>query len=163
MYRIELSKETLKFSCTHFTIFGQNHGERMHGHNYRLRVGVSFAETDPELGLGFDFNLLKPHLKHLCDELDEAILIPNHSPYLKITQAKGEVTVVFGKKKYLLPEEDVRLLPIANVTVEALAHLLHDRIGKYLNQAWKISLLDVSVEETSGQRASYQAAPKLQN
>lgn len=157
MYRFRLAKENFKFSCTHFTIFGPQSAERMHGHNYLVSYEFTCDAIKEDLGLAFDFNEFKPLLKQACDELDETILIPSHSPYLTIENQGEEVEVRFNKKRYVLPKEDVRLLPIANISIEALASYIHSQLIKKIKPEWKIIKLAVSIQETAGQSVSFEA------
>jgi 6-pyruvoyl-tetrahydropterin synthase len=45
-FHIELAKEDFKFSAAHFTLFGPDAAERLHGHNYRVTVAVEGEELD---------------------------------------------------------------------------------------------------------------------
>src|SRR3954468_23190636 len=121
MYTLHLAKEPFKFSCSHFTILAADRGERLHGHNYQVRVSIRVKSTDPKLGLAFDFNEVKPLIRNLCDGLDERILLPLNSPYLSIKTDSGQVAVTFGKKRYSFPQEDTLTLPLVNITTEELA------------------------------------------
>lgn len=156
MYRFRLAKENFKFSCTHFTIFGPDSAEPMHGHNYLVSYEFTCESIREDLGLAFDFNELKPLLKKACDNLDESILIPSSSPYLKIMETEKEVEVHFSKKRYVLPAEDVKLLPIANISIEALAQYIHSQLIPQLKPEWKIIRLAVSIQETAGQSVSFE-------
>lgn len=155
MYVVHLAKEPFKFSCSHFTILSSTHGERLHGHNYQLRVALKLKEVDSKLGLAFDFNAVKPKVRMLCDELDERILLPKESPYLKIQDQKGQIEVQFNQKKYSFPAEDVLLLPIVNVTSEELARYVSERLNKLLHEVPSWIAVRVNVEETRGQSVSY--------
>lgn len=155
-YTINLAKENFKFSGTHFTIFSKTEAERMHGHNYQVSVRIHINnQLDPKLGFAFDFNTVKPILKSICDELDEYILIPKLSPYLKIDTKAEQIIVQFGEKTYSLPQTDVRLLPIVNVTVEELARYICERFAKnWKNQPANCKLY-LTVQETRGQSVTY--------
>lgn len=60
--------------------------------------------------------------------------------------------MTFNHKHYGFPNEDVAILPVKNITSEALARYLHTQlIGKIKN----ITELSIDVSETSGQSASY--------
>ena len=67
MYTVHLAKELFKFSCSHFTILSPEHAERLHGHNYQVRVDITVAKLDPTLGFAFDFNSVKPLIRKMCD------------------------------------------------------------------------------------------------
>lgn len=156
-YRFRLAKENFKFSCTHFTIFGPHSAERMHGHNYLVSFEFTCSEIKEDLGLAFDFNEFKPLMKKACDDLDESILIPARSPYLEIQEKESEIEVRFNRKRYVLPKEDVRLLPIVNISVEALASYLHSQLKTQIRPEWKVLKLAVGIQETAGQSVVFEA------
>src|SRR6185312_1662599 len=130
MYTVHLAKEPFKFSCSHFTILASDRAERLHGHNYQVRVDISVDSVDDKLGFAFDFNAVKPMIRQLCAELDERILLPSKSPYLKIKNSATSVEVDFGPKHYAFPADDTRLLPLTNITSEELARHLCERLLK---------------------------------
>src|SRR5690606_33706927 len=127
-YRIVLEKENFKFSGSHFTIFDSTRSERLHGHNYYVRLEVRVRELDPELGMAFDFNLLKPIVRQITESLDEYVLLPEKSPHVAIERTTTSVIASFNGKRYEFPSEDVRLLPIVNVTSELLASYIAGEI-----------------------------------
>lgn len=155
MFTIHLAKEPFKFSCSHFTILSKDHAERLHGHNYQLRADIEIGSLDTELGMAFDFNAVKPKIRMICDELDERILLPKRSPFLKIHDEGGQLRVTFGKKTYSFPAEDCLCLPVSNVTSEELARYICERLVTLMadNKHW--TGVRVEVEETRGQSVSY--------
>jgi 6-pyruvoyltetrahydropterin/6-carboxytetrahydropterin synthase len=159
-FRIVLEKENFKFSCSHFTILGPLHAERLHGHNYYLRLDILASEIDQALGMVFDFNLVKPLVRDIVAGLDEMILLPGSSPYLKITKSESSVGATLGSKKYLFPIEDVCILPIANVTSEELARMIAMELSPRIAQAVvlqsKLNRISVTVEETRGQAVAFE-------
>ena len=176
-YRIVLEKEDFKFSGTHFTIFGPGRAERLHGHNYRVRCEFRVSSLDPELEMAFDFNDVKPVLREITRSLDEFVLIPALSPHLRIERGEGNITIVFGPKLYVLPEEDVRLLPVTNLTSEALARHIAEELKSRLKTRPEtcpetrpetqlktkengtlaaILSISIGVEETQGQGVYYE-------
>lgn len=159
-YRIELAKEDFKFSGSHFTIFSSNHAERLHGHNYQVRCHITVQDVDPSLGMAFDFNAVKPHLRTVTRALDEHVLLPQNSPFLEVTAVGDSVRVRFAQKRYEFPAEDVRLLPITNVTSEELARWIAEELMRLLranspNAASRIQTTTITVEETRGQSVEY--------
>lgn len=154
-FNIHLGKENFKFSCSHFTIFSEKDAERLHGHNYQISIDLKVGEVDPKLGFAFDFNLVKPHIKSLCDELDEFILIPTRSPYLKVTEQGKQVEVKFHTKTYSFPKEDARLLPITNISTEELAKYFGENLSERISGLKGWTEMKVSVEETRGQSVSF--------
>jgi 6-pyruvoyltetrahydropterin/6-carboxytetrahydropterin synthase len=156
MYGIHLAKEPFKFSVSHFTIFSSEHAERLHGHNYQVSVSISVGEVDAKIGLAFDFNLVKPMIRKICDSMDERILIPEKSPFLKIQKEGTQVRVQFNAKKYEFPVEDTIFLPLVNVTTEELARYVGEnlRAGMTALPGW--SKMQINIEETRGQSVSYE-------
>lgn len=153
---VHLQKENFKFSCSHFTVLSSHSAEHLHGHNYQLKVALKISELDPKLGFAFDFNEVKPLIKALCDRLDEKILLPLKSPYVKVSTSGAQIDVSFEKRRYSFPKEDSVLLPITNVTSEELARWicreLIEKLGGLKNRVEKVR---VAVEETRGQSVSY--------
>lgn len=155
-YSLFLKKENFKFSSSHFTIFSSTSAEALHGHNYSVEVNVEFNDIDPSTELKFDFNEIKKVVREHCELMDEKILIPQHSPFLKIQTSpthKNHTEVLYGERFYCFPSNEVQLLPIANITTEALARYLHSCfLPKFPKAIQKIS---VTVGETAGQSATY--------
>jgi 6-pyruvoyltetrahydropterin/6-carboxytetrahydropterin synthase len=154
-YIFRLNKETFKFSCTHFTIFGPETGEKMHGHNYQVGFDLHFNDINRADGLAVDFNLVKPLIKTVCDELDEHILIAQNSPFQKVTTQKETYTILFNKKTYTLPHEDVLLLPLVNISSEELARYLCTRFLAVVPAGIGLKKVETTVEETRGQAVTY--------
>lgn len=155
MYTIHLAKETFKFSCSHFTILAEDRAERLHGHNYQLKVDISVDSVDSQLGMAFDFNAIKPLIRSFCDRLDERILLPLQSPFLHLRQGAQQVDVSFGKKHYSFPTEDTLCLPLTNITSEELARFACEALIDDMKSLPNWSALQVHVEETRGQSVSY--------
>jgi 6-pyruvoyltetrahydropterin/6-carboxytetrahydropterin synthase len=157
-FRIRIEKESIKFSCSHFTIFGPDRAEPLHGHNYYVSAEFRLSELDPQLGMAFDFNLLKPILKEEAEKLDEHILVPTQSPFLALERTPTELTVTFGKKRYVFPKEDVMEIAAVNITSEELARdfamKLKARFSKHA-EFKRITSLTIGIQETRGQTVFY--------
>lgn len=162
-YRIELEKENFKFSASHFTIFGAGRAERLHGHNYYVYCEIELASVDPNLGLAFDFNLVKPMIREATEALDEYVLVPQKSSYLKIETDSSQVKVRFGSKQYSFPIEDTQLLPVVNITSEELARFiaedLHARLKQHPEALGRIRTFSIGVQESRGQTVFFQIEP----
>ena len=154
-YRIVLEKENFKFSGSHFTILGPSRGERLHGHNYYVRVEIAVKTVDERLGIAVDFGAIKPVIREITSELDEFVLLPMHSPYLKIERSGSQVRAEFAGKRYEFPASDVKLLPLVNVSSELLAsyvaQALAERLKKLPEWPKGPATLSVGVQETRGQ------------
>jgi 6-pyruvoyltetrahydropterin/6-carboxytetrahydropterin synthase len=157
-YRLVLAKEDFKFSSAHFTLFSDSRAELLHGHNYRVALELAGSELD-RWGLLADIEGVKETVRGLCKRLDSRTLVPAESPGLIWTREEGEVEVRFGSRRYRFPADDVLALPLANTSIELLAHLFWDELAGYLRgiSGTRIEALAVSVEETAGQRCVYEA------
>ena len=148
--RIEISKEALNFSIGHFTIFSRTDRENLHGHNFNLQCQATAPLNDE--GLLFDYAILKKLLKQLCDELDEQVILPMHSPYLDLSEEGDYVIAMFNGEKLYFLKRDVTLLPIANSTVEEFSHYFLGLIRQHPDLIDKgIIALTVKVSSNIGQ------------
>lgn len=151
---IEISKEDIKFSAAHFTIFSATERERLHGHNYAVRLAVTAPVGDD--GICFSYKDIKTRLRQLCEELDEYTLLPTLSPHLRIEEEGAFYVVHFNGEKIPLLKTDTLLLPVRNSTVEEFARYLRDRFvgdGSFL-QARGICEVVMRVSSGPGQSGS---------
>ncbi len=121
-----LAKESFKFSVAHFTIFSASERERLHGHNYSVSAEIETPVGDN--GLSSNYRVYKKSLKACCDKLDEYLLLPAYSPYLKIEPEGNQYRVEFNNEVMWFLQSDTLLLPILNVTVEELANYILETI-----------------------------------
>lgn len=117
---LTLTASNMKFAAAHFTLFSASKRENLHGHNFTLSARIT-APLQAS-GLMFDYQIFKKMFGDLCAQLDEKLLIPLHSPYLKIEQTPQEITIMFANETLRFLPRDVLLLPIENISVENLAH-----------------------------------------
>ena len=158
-FAIRLAKQDFKFSVAHFTIFGPERAEPLHGHNYRLALEVEGEGVD-ELGLLADCERLKRSARAACAALDDRVLLPERSPHLAVgrsgSRSEATVGVRFAGREYRFPAAEVLFLPIANVTMELLARWVWERLARVAKGSTIQSLM-VDVEETPGQLCRYRA------
>ena len=155
MYTLTLAKEDFKFSSAHFTLFGANEAELLHGHNYQMEVEFQGPELDEE-GLLVNFVETKKVIRALCEELDTQLLIPEKSPHLSFETADNHVEIRFQDRRYLSPEDDVLMLPLVNTSIEVMARYLWDRLAAELDLS-HLDSMGVRVSETAGQYCWYRA------
>ena len=152
---IELSKEYLKFSAAHFTIFSATERERLHGHNYA--VSSSIVAPVGDNGLCFNYGDFKRKLQRLCNSIDEYMLLPANSPHLSIVEEGLEYRVNFHNEQMRFLVADTLLLPIRNTSVEEFAAYLLEEFLKdsdILN--YQIRNLEIRVSSGPGQWGSCQ-------
>ncbi|HEU4430578.1 MAG TPA: 6-carboxytetrahydropterin synthase [Myxococcota bacterium] len=151
-FTLRLAKSDFKFAAAHFTWFADGSAERLHGHNYRVRVDVSGARLGGD-GLLVEARLVKDEVRKLCAALDERVLLPEPGPHVAIEPRGDALEVRVAGRTYRLPSGDVVRLPIANVTVEGLAQHLWRELARVLARVG-VEGLSVEVEESDGQSAS---------
>lgn len=158
-YSFYLKKENFKFSAAHFTIFSATESEALHGHNYRVGVHLQSSNESLKNEMICDFNVVKKIIRSTCEILDEKILIPLKSPYLKINHDdifKGHSHVAYNNKHYIFPHNDIYFMECENITSEALSHFLCHKMAPDLKLYF--NKIKVSIEETRGQVATYTLA-----
>lgn len=70
MYKLNV---TSKFSSAHQLIGYDGACKNIHGHNWKVRVGINCKKTD-SIGLSIDFGIIKKHLNAVMDYLDHKFL-----------------------------------------------------------------------------------------
>ena len=152
-HRIAIAREQYKFSCAHMTVFPDGTKERLHGHNYTVALALEVDRV--ELAAMIPFAPIKAALAELCAAWKEHVLIAAHNPRLVIVREDSELELTLCGQRYVFPRGDVLMLPIDNVSVEALAaHVaaqLRERIGALSPH---LRELEVTIEEVPGQGAS---------
>ncbi|MCY2962630.1 MAG: 6-pyruvoyl tetrahydropterin synthase family protein [Planctomycetota bacterium] len=109
-YRVRVTKDHLVFSAAHFITFAGNICERLHGHNWR--VAVELAGPLDENQYVFDFIALRDAAQQIVAELDHSLLLPTLHPKIRVQAGPTEVEVRFEERRWILPLEDCRLLPV---------------------------------------------------
>lgn len=152
---IELSKEYLKFSAGHFTIFSSTERERLHGHNFA--VSASIVAPVGDNGLCFSYGEFKAKLQSLCEALDEFMLLPGLSPHLKISETGNEYLVQFNGEQMRFLISDTLVLPIRNATVEEFARYLLSQLMKDGDiSTYDVREIEMKVSSGPGQWGSCQ-------
>jgi 6-pyruvoyltetrahydropterin/6-carboxytetrahydropterin synthase len=152
-HRISIAREQYKFSCAHMTVFADGTKERLHGHNYTVAVALDVARI--ELDAMLPFAPIKAALAELCAAWKEHVLLAANNPFLVVVRDDGvELELTLCGERYVMPRGDALLLPIDNISVEALAaHVASELRGK-LGVAGVARTLEVTIEESPGQGAS---------
>lgn len=119
---LHIDKQANKFSSAHYTIFSATERERLHGHNYFVTARIVAAMG--ENGFSADYNVYKRRIKAICDRYDEYMLLPEFSPYQTIERVGDEIHAHFNGRVLKFLADETWVLPVANVTVEELSHLL---------------------------------------
>jgi 6-pyruvoyltetrahydropterin/6-carboxytetrahydropterin synthase len=145
---IEVSKEYLKFSAAHFTIFSATERERLHGHNFRVSAKIT-APVGPN-GMCFSYRILKDKLEALCAGLDEYLLLSAESPHMRISDAGASYRVEFAGEEMFFLKADTLLLPVRNATVEEYSRYLLERMLGDRELVHDNDIREVTVRVSSG-------------
>ena len=151
-HRISIAREQYKFSCAHMTVFADGTKERLHGHNYTVAVALEVSTI--ELAKMIPFAPMKDALRELCAAWKERVLVAERNPHLKIVRNDDrEIEFTLCGDRYVMPRGDALLLPVDNISVEALAAHVAELLAAKLATPTAIAL-EVTIEESPGQGAS---------
>jgi 6-pyruvoyltetrahydropterin/6-carboxytetrahydropterin synthase len=153
-HRILIARAEHKFSCAHMTVFPDGTKERLHGHNYTVALRLEVDRV--ELAAMIPFAPIKAELAALCAAWKEHVLLATRNPWFVVVRDDGELEFTLCGERYVMPRHDALLLPIDNISVEALAAhaatVLRGQIAAL--DAPQVSTLEVTIEESPGQGAS---------
>lgn len=156
-HRIEIKREQFKFSCAHMTVFPDGSKERLHGHNFYVGIvleltSIAFADMVP-------FGPIKDAVTDICRTLREHVLLAADNPSFEIiSDVNSELEFRLCGARYVLPRADAIILPVDNVTVEALAGHIADLLVARLPSVFAREVvvgLEVLVTESPGQGARH--------
>ena len=136
------------------TVFPDGTKERLHGHNYTIALALEVQSI--ALASMIPFAPIKAALSELCQTWKEHVLLATENPHFALIRDDSELEFTLCGERYVLPRRDALLLPLDNISVEALAAhvatLMRDRLaGLELRQA---RALEITIEESPGQGAS---------
>ena len=151
-FSVAIGKEQLRFTAAHFIAF-PGFREPLHGHTYQAHVSVS-GPVGPD-GYVVDFLVLKKVAEEECAALHFRTLLPRDSDCLTIHENDGQVQVACEDgSSFVLPQQDVCLLPIVHSSSEEIAQYLVARLRQRLRaERNSIETIEVSIEDIPGQVA----------
>lgn len=118
----------VRFHVAH-RISGAGYGlDRLHGHTYELRVRL-IGKGEAEFL--YPFEELMEIMLECVKPLNNKVLLAEGGGNV-VKAENGEITYMSAdNKRYVLPREDVYILPVREVTAEALAlYLLHEVVKR---------------------------------
>jgi 6-pyruvoyltetrahydropterin/6-carboxytetrahydropterin synthase len=159
-HRILIAREQYKFSCAHMTVFPDGTKERLHGHNYAVRVALDVERID--LPAMVPFAAVREALAALCARFKEHVLVAARCPFLEILRDDSELEFRLCGERYAMPRGDALLLPLDNISVEALAAHVAELLAAELDVP-AATALEVTIEESPGQGASCRVATRARS
>jgi 6-pyruvoyltetrahydropterin/6-carboxytetrahydropterin synthase len=161
VHRLFVGQEQHKFSIAHMTVFPDGSKERLHGHNFHVRITVVLAQVGIEHLL--DIGILKRALEAQCKEWNEAFLLGEKCPRLEILRRdEAEIEFRLCGKRYVMPAEDVIVLPVDNIVVENLTVEFGRRWVARLPDVItpdRVSSVEIEIRELPGQGGSWTFTP----
>ena len=147
-FHIRIAADDLAFCAAHFITLEGGRCERLHGHTYRVAAEV-FGPLD-DCQCVVDFLVVRDALKSIVAELDHRVLLPSQHAAIRVSSTAGEVGVTFGDRRWVFPEDDCLLLPVANTTTESLAQYVGERLTATLKSSCNISPSRLQIEIAEG-------------
>jgi 6-pyruvoyl-tetrahydropterin synthase len=122
---IEIGGPDFRFSAAH-TGLHSGRFEPMHGHTYIPTL--TLCGVPDASGMVVDFREARAALRQVVDPLRSRTLLAGNAGAASPACDVDAVRFTDGAKEYLLPAEDVVILPIANTTTEEIAAYLLDQV-----------------------------------
>ena len=101
---LEMARPEFGFYAAHVTVYN-GEAEPLHGHTFHVTVRMS-GEPDAS-GMVAEFSKITPAMQSAVARLRRRTLLPGYAPELQITQNNNSLSIIAGRKQYVLPIEDV--------------------------------------------------------
>src|SRR5437763_7774138 len=150
---LEIARAEFGFYAAHIALYN-GAVEPLHGHTFQVTLRVS-GEPDTS-GIVAEFSEIKPAMRDAVAALRRRTLVPGDAPELQITRDNDSLSITCGRKRYLLPAEDVTVLPLANTTLEALAGYLLSQVLPQLHRTGLVAA-ELELSELPGTSATARA------
>jgi 6-pyruvoyltetrahydropterin/6-carboxytetrahydropterin synthase len=154
-HRIAIARDQYKFSCAHMTVFADGSKERLHGHNYTIAIELEVDRVD--LAALVPFAPIKTALAELCAAWKEHVLLGANNPFFELVREDDELEFRLCGERYVMPRKDALVLPVDNISVEALAAHAADLLRPRVAVPGVVAFT-ITVEESPGQGASCELA-----
>jgi 6-pyruvoyltetrahydropterin/6-carboxytetrahydropterin synthase len=150
-YRVEVTKEAFTFAAAHFITFAKDICERIHGHNYGVRVTVEGPLDENRYVV--DFIALRDAVMEITSGLDHHVLLPTDHKEILVSSDEKETTARFRDRRWVFPNEDCVHLPVVNTTAEEIARVIAERVREQTRAKFgeAITWIEVAVDENHGQ------------
>ena len=152
-FHVRIANDDLVFSAAHFITLEGGACERLHGHTYRVAAEVYGPLNGSQYVV--DFLVVRDALKEIVAEMDHRLLLPTQHPAICVSSQSGEVEVTFADRRWVFPQNDCLLLPIANTTTEMVAQYVGEQLAAAIKRSSGLlpSHLRIEIGEGSGYSA----------
>ncbi len=110
MYRVSVRQH---FDAAHYLKNYQGKCEQLHGHRFEVVVALETQELD-DVGLAFDFSVLKGHLKQILERFDH-VCLNDLSPFDQINPSSENIASTVYQE--LLPRLEGERVSICSIEV----------------------------------------------
>lgn len=150
-FRVEVAKEQFVFSAAHFITFAGDICERIHGHNYGVKVAVEGPLDENRYVV--DFIALRDAVLKETTSLDHHVILPRDHKEILVSQDETETTVRFRERRWVFPNEDAVIMPVVNTTAEEIARVIAESVRERTREQFgdSLSMIEVGVDENYGQ------------
>ena len=147
-FHIRVAGDDLVFCAGHFITLEDGVCERLHGHTYRVAAEVFGPLTDCQCVV--DFIAVRNALRTIIAELDHRVLLPMQHQDIRVSSRATEVEATFADRRWVFPQDDCLLLPIANTTTEVLAQYVGEHLTAAIKSSCGVSPSRVRIEISEG-------------
>ncbi|TWT97338.1 6-pyruvoyl trahydropterin synthase family protein [Neorhodopirellula pilleata] len=150
-FRVEVAKEQFVFSAAHFITFAGDICERIHGHNYGVKVAVEGPLDENRYVV--DFIALRDAVLKETTSLDHHVILPRDHQEILVSQDATETTVRFRERRWVFPNEDAVIMPVVNTTAEEIARVIAENVRERTRSQFgdSLTMIEVGVDENYGQ------------
>jgi 6-pyruvoyltetrahydropterin/6-carboxytetrahydropterin synthase len=121
------------FSATQRVSDAPHGGNRLHGHTYEVAVRL-LRKPGSQGKIVFPFEVLMNIVKDVCAELNNKVLLASGGENVYKEDSVILEYVAADDKRYMFPMGDVKLLPLEDVTIEALTSWIGAQIVAKLKE-----------------------------
>lgn len=150
---LEMARGEFGFYAAHLAIY-RGEVEPLHGHTFSVALRLS-GEPDTSGMLG-EFSDMRSAVRNAVASLRRRTLVPGQAPELQLSEEDGMLSISAGRKRYVLPVEDVTVLPLANTTLEAIAGYLLAQTVPHLGTTGLVAA-ELEIAEIPGTSATAHA------
>jgi 6-pyruvoyltetrahydropterin/6-carboxytetrahydropterin synthase len=147
-FHVRIAHDDLVFCAAHFITLEGGACERLHGHTYRVAADVYGPLNDCRYVV--DFLVVRQALKEIVAGLDHRVLLPTQHAAIHVLPRPGEVEATFADRRWVFPQDDCLLLPVANTTTESLAQYVGERLATAIELSSRVLLSRVRIEIGEG-------------
>jgi len=153
MHRLHVVTDPDRLYFAHMTVYPNGRKERLHGHNFRVFLDLDLI--DGSFARMVDLDIARDALDAICTAWKERLLLPAGNRFLEVVRDDAELEFRLCGARYVVPRDEVVLLPIENASVEGLAEHIAHLLREHLAPLGALRAYEVRLEELPGIGASF--------